>query len=1092
MWDDDDGADFQVDDLDQDLNTAATEAQERLRREAETFGLWNPVLAARETGFGDAESGEILRDMLGEDPEGNDILDELLRNAARMHDEHHDEMNNDPSHESGNPEDHSRSWFPYESKVMFLLDMIDNLPRLRISSSLMRVLLWVLKEMGVRHVPSLDRLRKVQKDLRQSSGVESIDCVSVRGNRFTLNDPVALDYANPLTVPLLERYPVKPDGKISEVYHAQKWHQDVPLDALSPMYDDRKGHQHFYVNELAQMRDGSFVIPFRWLHSDYSNAICDSHYVFMANQDGIADIVDETKLFVAAHDLASNYLALKDRGHLPLGCSSRSLDHGYPTEMPNPLRLVAKGRPLYTSFVDYFGDDVSANRSKAWNKHWNGYITHRNLPRRIIQQEFHIHFVSTSPNAGIAEQFCAAKKQIQATHTEPVVVFDAATEDEAALRLYVNAETSDNPMSSEVASHIGGQGNYLCRKCDTGGTDKDKESDEGFEKLFTSGNLRSKEAIIKELTHQIFEACSGVAKRVSTAQTDSGVKDAYTQYFIEKLIAEARTLRDDNPEMTISEAQKFLWAKYSGELNEMLSPFLSMEGFDPSQDTPVELLHTILLGIVKYIWHATHTKWNAAQKRTYALRLQATNRDGLSIHPIRANYIMQYANSLIGRQLKTVIQTAVFHVHDLVDPLPFRLWKAVGDLAVLLWFTEISEPNLEQYLADIEVAVANVLDLFAGMDASQLLEKIKLHLLNHICQDTRRFGPLLNVITESYECFNAVFRACSILSNHLAPSRDIANQLADLEGFKHRLTGGWWADDSTGTWVRAGSDVRDFMQTCPMLQTMLGWSDPAHLKPASVRLVPNSHSRPAVDLLALASHALNIAEFKPLAGWLKCASAVSQSLDECFDGSWIYADSSIANGSPMTGRITAILTRSVDSRNSDVIAIIDVYHVSAHRHDIYDMPVLTRRHGEDECLIIPVKNLKFKYNVQHDCVSGRCSATGARPRMQERQETTITEEYIEHDPIDRWIINTLSFHNAHLIREMLPRSLWAPTPLHNSEDRQAKHDEYAAEMREKRNGKRAVQKEKADAKRAANANVDHGAVPVDGVGGRKRKRQTGS
>jgi len=71
---------------------------------------------------------------------------------------------------------------------MFLLDTLDNMPRMRVSDTLMGIFLWVLKESGAPDVPSLGQLREVQETLRDSSGVPSESHTSARGNVFYMND----------------------------------------------------------------------------------------------------------------------------------------------------------------------------------------------------------------------------------------------------------------------------------------------------------------------------------------------------------------------------------------------------------------------------------------------------------------------------------------------------------------------------------------------------------------------------------------------------------------------------------------------------------------------------------------------------------------------------------------------------------------------------------------------------------------------------------------------------------------------------------------------------------------------------------------
>lgn len=136
----------------------------------------------------------------------------------------------------------------------------------------------------------------------------------------------------------------------------------------------------------------------------------------------------------------------------------------------------------------------------------------------------------------------------------------------------------------------------------------------------------------------------------------------------------------------------------------------------------------------------------------------------------------------------------------------------------------------------MKVTTDNVLDLFSKIEPSKIITKPKLHLLTHLPDDIRRYGPLVGEATETFECFNAIFRFCSVLSNHQAPSRDITIQLADQEAFKQRVTGGWWPDGSGG-WKRVGPGVRSSLERYATLKNNLGWADNAVTPPGLFPLI---------------------------------------------------------------------------------------------------------------------------------------------------------------------------------------------------------------------------------------------------------------
>ncbi|KJA24844.1 hypothetical protein HYPSUDRAFT_135587 [Hypholoma sublateritium FD-334 SS-4] len=1069
MWDNYETSDF-IFDAGIDPALAAVKERKQLMQEAINLDIWKGTNFSPEE---DPDNGEQLLD----DLEQNDIMNELLRNASDLLEEEaqrmgHSKIVND------------QAWSPYESKTMFLLDTIDNLPRTRISDSLMNVFLWVLRETGARDVPSLHHLRQVQTSLRKSSGVPTTQHKSPKGNIFSINDPrtlVAMDWANPTVCEHIHRYPViPPGGVISEVYHANKWRKDVDPKTLSPMYD--AGHCHYYINELAQLKSGEFIIPVRWLEDTDGKVFADAYVVTIDGQQ-IANVEDESTILIEASALQHNFLDLTDLQLLPTW-NYQAVASGYPACMPNPDRALAEGDPLYTSWIDIFGDDVSGNRSKSWNKHWNIYMNHRNLPRKLLQQEFHTHFVSTSPVASVTEQFHTIKQVIESTHKDPVKVRHGKSGTQIRFKLYVNCGPGDNPAQSDVCGHIGGNGNHLCRKCNAGGTREFKRSDDGYHSLFKPGAARTGVEILADIESQVKIACLGNAQAVSHQQTKHGVKDGYTQYWIDHLIERARTLQKAHPKRTKTDIQNELLIWVQEHKNDIYNPFLTLDGFDPAIDTPVEILHTILLGIVKYLWHGSHTPWTANQKQAYAVRLQSTNTLGLSIHAIRANYIMQYANSLIGRQFKTIAQVNVFHVYDLVESTCFLLTKAVGELCALLWIPEIR--NMEEYLTDVEIAAANVLDLFSMIDPSKITSKVKLHLLTHLKEDILRFGPLVGVATETFECFNAIFRFCSIFSNHLAPSRDIAFQLARQEVLKHRLTGGWWPT-SNGEWIAPGPYVRNFIHNHPTLQALMGWTDEKPpLEPPKYDANKKTIGNPKHISWSLTegAKAINSSE-DANSQWSPCCYVIAQSGDKCVLDSWIFAVSpfNVSKEESITGRIIEIL---VDSTGRRAIIILDVFIVLSTRHETFGMPMLARRQNEKTYAIIPSTTINFVYNVQHDCPLAKCKASGKQPLMQERIESGLSRAYIEHQPIDRFVINTHAFHNAHLLRLAIPRSLVAPIPIYSLADQKLKHTEIAQSLQAAQEVKEAA---KAKGKQKRNDST-LSVLPVDRThsGSNKRTR----
>lgn len=102
------------------------------------------------------------------------------------------------------------------------------------------------------------------------------------------------------------------------------------------------------------------------------------------------------------------------------------------------------------------------------------------------------------------------------------------------------------------------------------------------------------------------------------------------------------------------------------------------------------------------------------------------------------------------------------------------------------------------------------MDVTAELSPTTLLRKNKFHVLTHLPDHIEMHGIALLFATERYESFNRVFRQCSVHSNRLSPSRDIALTFARFARIRHIVAGGEWLDPVKGTYTPSSHRVRAF------------------------------------------------------------------------------------------------------------------------------------------------------------------------------------------------------------------------------------------------------------------------------------------
>ncbi|KAL0097636.1 hypothetical protein J3Q64DRAFT_1629339 [Phycomyces blakesleeanus] len=229
---------------------------------------------------------------------------------------------------------------------------------------------------------------------------------------------------------------------------------------------------------------------------------------------------------------------------------------------------------------------------------------------------------------------------------------------------------------------------------------------------------------------------------------------------------------------------------------------LELQSFDPEKNTPVEILHTILLGVAKYmvidLVKVVLKNDTATIARLSEFLTDYTRSTGLSR---KFTQNLRHSDSFLDRDFKVLLQILPViliiefsgnHELDLIIPCFVEL----GQLCSLVFVCQVTS-DFDNYIIRVDNAVKHLIKALFDYDKGTKNElhkayciKPKVHYLTHLKEDIIRFGPALNYETEKGEQFNKHIRKHLFHKNRQNTSRNVCLKFAKQVALQHVIDGG--------------------------------------------------------------------------------------------------------------------------------------------------------------------------------------------------------------------------------------------------------------------------------------------------------------
>ncbi|KAI8458796.1 hypothetical protein BY996DRAFT_6430113 [Phakopsora pachyrhizi] len=721
------------------------------------------------------------------------------------------------------------------------------------------------------------------------------------------------------------------------------------------------------------------------------------------NRDFYSDDIKE----IVGEDFLRPYAEILVSDRILLASKCRNILHEYTPEgkeinqLPNPWRIKAEGKMIRHVPLSFYADDTSGNISKQWNKHISIFMSLAGVPPKLSNQEFNKLFVTTSNIASALELAAPVFEELKKLTTSGFTAFDYSLQGDVLVLPVVLLFMADSPMHAEITSTMQPNTSLKpCRICKLKAENKKEKATATYVQpdfccwTATKNNAYHTWELVQQRASN---------KRIQWSITDLGVKDMLNQAVM-KVIEENQDSRLVYNIHKINEERK----------QQLFNPFFEPKGSDGHKDTPVEVFHVVLLGILKYLYRDLIGGLSASKKDELIARLQSFDTSNLNIQPIKAKYLVQHYLSLVGKDFKVLIQAAPFVFFPLIEDSKHKIWISLCHLCSFIFQTHITD--LTKYMADLEYFAQDFLLKLISTNA-QWVNKPKFHMLIHLSQSIARFGPTSLFSTEKYESYNGVVRQASIHSNMQSPSHDIATSFQNYAALRFFFSGGiTQAEPSRSNFVTQNSQVKKLLLNNSNIQKLFGF-DPQFFKPQPRYSFFNQP--PQSSAVYDESVPVGIKTKSPNSNWIKITSFYLDEKQIIKGNSFIILKAQPTN----TNFIAYIIgIWGVDDFFNQKIYIHCIPCEILEMDPFYGMCTLKKLNKEE---FISAKSVISGVNVQHHCEGAKCLIKRTLPMRLERQETDIMLKEIHHNfNFNLYVINTASLRS----QEYHHDSARIPTP----------------------------------------------------------------